>query len=136
MEEKILYTNLLIEGTLKLHESINGEIILKTIYQYDGKVKYSFNHINKIMNMTWAIRIPEWSKTYKISKNNIELKCEVKDGYAYINDSFTENDKVTLELNMRPYKIYANSKVSCDNGKVAIGRAPLIYCAEDRTRVV
>ena len=31
---------------------------------------------------------------------------------------------------MTPYRIYANYRIGADNGMVAIGRGPLIYCAE------
>jgi hypothetical protein len=126
-DDSTIYSNLFIGGQLDLTDQFGGQLTLKTAYPYDGRLEYTFS---KKMSLTLAVRLPDWSADTQISLNGKKADYSVKDGYAYIGGTFGENDMITVELDMSVKKIYANSKVSADSGKVAIQRGALVYCAE------
>ena len=81
--------------------------------------------------MALAVRIPSWSKTFKISKNGTEIGSQdlkLQNGYAYIDIS--TGDKIKLELNSNPYIVYPSAKIPDLSGNISICRGPLVYCAE------
>lgn len=125
-----VYSHLFIGGGIDLKDKLGGAINIKTDFPYSGTVTYSFKPENENMKLTLAVRIPCWSKDTKITLNGKEISPDIKDGYAYIDGSFTKNDVVMVELDMSVRKVYANPKVSADNGKIAFTRGPLVYCAE------
>jgi DUF1680 family protein len=126
-DDSTIYSNLFIGGQLDLTDQFGGQLTLKTAYPYDGRLEYTFS---KKMSLTLAVRLPDWSADTQISLNGKTTDYSVKDGYAYISGTFDENDMIMVELDMSVKKIYANSKVSADSGKVAIQRGALVYCAE------
>ena len=55
------------------------------MYPYDFSINYTIE--NSPDNMCLAVRIPAWSKDYKIIKNNEEVfahKFKIESGYIYI----------------------------------------------------
>ena len=125
-----LFSNLYVDGTLDLTESLGGRITLETDYPYDNVVTYRFAPVKETMSVPLAIRIPGWTKQVKLCLNGKELDCRIKDGYAYLHGEFTAEDKLTVEFEMSVRKVYASNKVAADTRKVALQRGPLIYCAE------
>ena len=125
-----LFSNLYVDGTLDLTESLGGRITLETDYPYDNVVTYRFAPVKETMSVPLAIRIPGWTKQVKLCLNGKELDCRIKDGYAYLHEEFTAEDKLTVEFEMSVRKVYASNKVAADTRKVALQRGPLIYCAE------
>jgi hypothetical protein len=127
LDENTVYSNIFIGGTLDVTDKFGGKIILKTGYPYDGRLEYNFS--GKV-HLTLAVRLPDWSIDTEILRNGEKADHTVKDGYAYIHGEFSENDVITVKFDMSVKKLYANSKVSADSGKVAIQRGPVVYCAE------
>ncbi len=125
-----LYSHLYIGGILDASDIYGGKIIVETAYPYEGSIAYRFVPEGESMDMTLAIRLPAWSKKTDIQKNGLPVSYEIRDGYAYISGSFVSTDIVTAEFDMSVQKIYADTRVSDDNGKIALSRGPLIYCAE------
>ena len=130
VEENIVYSHLYIGGILDLGENMNGKIEVETDYPYDNVVKYKMKPENSVMNMTLALRIPSWSENTMILYNGIGIHYKPENGYVYISESFSDNDEISLILDMKPEFNYANPKVSADSGKVAVSYGPLVYCAE------
>ncbi|MDR2590400.1 MAG: glycoside hydrolase family 127 protein, partial [Oscillospiraceae bacterium] len=52
-------------------------------------------------------------------------------GYVNISRSWQKNDVVVLNLNIKPQRIYANTKVRANAGNVALMYGPLVYCFEE-----
>lgn len=125
-----LFSNLYIDGTLDLRESLGGKITLETDYPYDPVLTYRFEPADETMSVPLAIRIPAWSREVKICINGEEAEYQRKDGYAYLHREFSKNDVLTVELEMSVRKVYASNKVAADTRKTALQRGPLIYCAE------
>ena len=55
---------------------------------------------------------------------------ELQNGYAVLNRKWKAGDKIEMLLPMEVKRVVANEKVKDDQGKVALQRGPLIYCAE------
>ena len=125
-----IFSNLYIDGTLDLTESLGGKITLETDYPYDNVLTYRFEPVKESMSVPLAIRIPGWTRQAKICLNGQELECRIKDGYAYLHEDFTADDKLTVEFEMDVRRVYASNKVAADTRKAALQRGPLIYCAE------
>lgn len=88
----------------------------------------------KPVHGTLAIRIPEWSRSFKVSGVTGELDestAQLKDGYLYVERDWKKGDSVKLELSMEPEFIAANTEVREDMNKTALRRGPFIYCLEE-----
>lgn len=102
----------------------NGmHIICKTNYPYSFEVNYEIVEGGRM-----AIRIPAWSKDYKIIQNGTDLNVELQKGYAYIDAN--SGDSIEIVLDEEPRFVYASAKVPELTGKTAIMRGPLVYCFE------
>lgn len=130
VEGNTVYSNLFIGGNLDVIDTLGGKISVETNYPYEGKVTYKFEPVDKTMKMTLAIRIPSWSENTSILSAGKEVKYDLKDGYAYITDTFTGEAEVTVSFDMSVKRNFAKHKVSADSGKVAFSRGPLVYCIE------
>ena len=142
IEESAIYSHLFIAGSLPLTDMT---VNIDSDYPYDGNIKYTFTNINGSVRKTFAVRIPMWSRNTTVCLNgkaiftlssdgkHVDIKedgSKYKEGYLYIDREFSDNDEITLCTDMTPYRIYSNYLVGANNGMVAIGRGPLIYCAE------
>ncbi len=93
------------------------------------------------------VRIPGWAqnealpsdlysfnsatdKKVTITVNGKPAEYTMRKGYAVINRVWKKNDVVAVNLPMEVRTVIANEKVKADNGKAALQRGPLIYCAE------
>lgn len=130
IEADTLFSNLFIAGTLDLTDCMGGRISLQTDYPYDHKITYHFEPEKETMSVALAVRIPGWSKETKIRVNGRTADCEIRDGYAYLRGDFGADDMVEVELDLSVRKVYTNSRVAANTGRVALQRGPLIYCVE------
>ncbi|HEY8782131.1 MAG TPA: glycoside hydrolase family 127 protein [Mucilaginibacter sp.] len=142
-----VYVNLFISGTGNL--TVNNKalkIIQQNNYPWEGALAFTIDPASA-MEMNLRIRIPGWAQdqampsdlyTYeKPSAQKIEIKVNGKPvdyqmikGYAVISKKWKKNDKVELTLPMDVRRVVANANVPDDNGKVALQRGPIMYCAE------
>ena len=99
------------------------------------------------MDLNLKIRIPGWAQNQAMpsdlyayeqsSAQKIEIKVngkpvdyQMKNGYAVISKKWKKDDKVELNLPMDVQRVVANTSLKDDQGKVALQRGPLMYCAE------
>lgn len=127
VEAEMVYSHLYIGGRL---ETPKGNITLKTDFPVSGVVTYTFEPNDTYMDITLAVRLPEWSKENCVFVNDEEYMGLAKDGYVFIKGSFTRDDVVSVSFDMSVRKVYANTNVAADTGKMCIMRGPLVYCAE------
>ena len=108
----------------------NGtKIYCKTDYPYGFSIEYNIESAPE--NTSLSVRIPSWSKDYKIIKNEKEIgahKLKIECGYIYI--PISKEDKIIIELDSNPYIVYPSSKIPDLSGQIAVCRGPLVYCAE------
>ncbi len=76
-----------------------------------------------------SVRIPGWSRNWRVLKNGEECAPEVVKGYAYFPE-LAAGDRVEMVLDDRAYFVYASGRVPADTGCAALKRGPLVYCFE------
>ncbi len=142
-----VYVNLFISGTGNLKVNNKAvKITQQNNYPWDGALAITVDPASS-MDMNLRIRIPGWAQNEAIpsdlyayqqpSTPKIEIKVngspveyQMVKGYAVISKKWKKNDKVELTLPMNVQRVVANTKVADDNGKVALQRGPIMYCAE------
>jgi uncharacterized protein len=142
-----LYINLYISNDAKIKlEKSEVDIIQKADFPWDGKVEITVNP-NKSAKFRLKLRIPGWAMNeaipgglYKfLNTDNEPVKLFINGaaaevnpiyGYAVINRIWREGDKVRIEFPMPVRTIIADDRIKDDNGKIAVQRGPVIYCAE------
>lgn len=79
-----------------------------------------------------AVRIPKWSGSYRVVKDGREVMVPVQEnGYIYIEEDFSRQTVIDLELEMEPKFMASNRNVHYNAQKAAIVRGPLVYCIEE-----
>jgi DUF1680 family protein len=58
------------------------------------------------------------------------VNYQMEKGYAVLTRKWKKNDKVEVILPMDVRRVAASDKIADDNGKVALQRGPIMYCAE------
>ena len=125
--ENTVFCHLFAAGTITFENGTKIKCITK--YPYDFNIEYNIESTPE--NMTLAIRIPSWSKNYKIIKNDKEIEAdELKLVLGYIYIPILKDDNIKVELDSNPYIVYPSSKIPDVSGQIAICRGPLVYCAE------
>ncbi len=79
---------------------------------------------------TLCLRIPGWAKEYALTLNGAALELKPERGYVRISRTFSDGDEIKLSLPMHARRVYANTRVRADLGKVAVMRGPMVYCLE------
>ena len=114
-----------VEGdTLFVNQFISSELsdgdltaTLETDYPRMGQVTVKAKGCRHI-----AIRIPAWCDYYNLSHPYM-----LKNGYAVVENN---RDAVTLNMDLIPRAVFADTRVLRAAGKAAIMRGPVVYCAE------
>jgi len=142
-----LYVNLFAANTANI--SIGGKNVTleeTTNYPWDGDVTIRVAQ-TKAKPFTMMIRIPGWVQNrvvpsklysynddvvagYEVSVNGQRVNGELQQGYLAISRKWKKGDVVTIHFDMPVRTVIANRRVSDDQGRVAVERGPLVYCAE------
>ena len=118
----------------------------KTNYPWDGRIEINLEPDNSI-DFSLCIRIPGWAKDQpvpsdlyryldycsdkaSIQVNGKTIELELEKGFAVIHRHWQKSDKVVLELPMTIRRVICHENVKNNNGKVALERGPIVYCAE------
>ena len=120
-EDNDIWCNLYIGGKLR------DDIEVVTNYPYSNEIKFKFL---KPFDKKLHLRIPDWSKSFKLSHNGNGINASIYMGYAEVASNFNEGDEICLTLDFTPRKIYSNVLLREDQEAVAIQRGPLVYCLE------
>jgi DUF1680 family protein len=138
--------NLFIGSRATIVENIRGtvEIIQETNYPWDGKVTLTINPQLEGM-FTIRVRIPGWSRGVEnpfglyqsnvkagvtLTVNGTAVKVVPVNGYAVVNRTWSQGDKIELMLPMEPRVVRADEKVANLTGMATISSGPLVYCFE------
>jgi len=142
-----LYVNLFGSNTAKV--KVNGkdvQLSQETKYPWEGDIAITINK-NKAGQFNLRIRIPGWVRNqvvpsnlysysdnkqlgYTVSVNGIEQKAELQNGYFGIDRKWKKGDVIRIHFDMEPRLVTALELVQADQGRVAVERGPLVYCAE------
>lgn len=79
-----------------------------------------------------ALRIPDWSRDhFTLQVNGKDADYTMANGYAVIDTTWTDGDVISIAFHDVVMRVYANSNVKFDVGKVAIQYGPIVYCLEE-----
>jgi len=106
------------------------KITQKTNYPWDDTVHFEISPgIPK--EFTLYLRRPEWSRRVQLTSDFEESLTDHENGYFRIRRRWSPGDKISLILDMTPQLLESNSRVTENNGRVAVQRGPLVYCLEE-----
>lgn len=116
------------DDVIFIHQYVGAEINAKSAqlkivstYAQNGRVIIDINPKKPIK---LALRIPEWSEDFSISK-----PYEIKDGYAYID--ITDKSEISVDFKPRARLIRCSNRVRDNVGRVAVSKGPFVYCIEE-----
>jgi DUF1680 family protein len=142
-----LYINLFVANEAKM--SVNGKdvyFIQESKYPWEGGVTIGVNPVG-VNIFTLALRIPGWARNEPVpgdlyrflDKNDQAVRLKVNGkaaevkidrGYARIRRKWRKGDVVEMRLPMPIRRVVAGDLVKDDEGKVALQRGPIVFCAE------
>lgn len=109
------------------------EVVLtqETLYPWSGAIKITVSAASAVSGRI-ALRLPEWSESYQLTVNGETAAAVNEQGFLVIDRTWQEGDQIQLTLDMTPKKVFANTRITEDIGKVAVTRGPLVYTAEEK----
>jgi DUF1680 family protein len=142
-----LYINLFVAGTARA--DVGGrpvDLNQETKYPWEGTVRILVNP-RPPRKFTVMLRIPGWAlnrpvptglyrfldkndQPMRLWVNRKPVEFEVENGYVRLNRKWRSNDLIELILPMPNRRIIADERVHEDDGKVALQRGPVVFCAE------
>ncbi len=146
-KDKDLYVNLF--GGNKAEIKVDGKKVVlsqETQYPWNGDILIKVDD-NKAGQFRMRIRIPGWVRgkvtpsdlysysdnkqlSYSVKVNGQDVTSELQDGYFGIDRKWKKGDRVEVHFDMEPRLVTALEEVNADQGRVAVERGPLVYCAE------
>jgi len=157
--ERTLYNGLIsgisLDGKLFFYPNSKGEIDMsgrtvsihqETEYPWKGTVKMTVDP-EPACKFDLYVRIPGWArnqlipsdlyrfmnqsdKKVTITVNGRPFRFKMKNGFARIDRYWKKNDMIVLDLPMPIRRVLAHDSVAADQGRVALQRGPVVYCAE------
>ncbi len=143
-----LYVNLFASGTASI--TLDGgkkvEVIQETNYPWSGDVKLTVNPA-KSGDVTMRVRIPGWARDQAVPSdlyrfadgakapvhlevNGRPVPVNLEKGYATLSRNWKKGDVIHLVLPMPVRRVIGNAKIVADQGRIALQRGPVLYCAE------
>lgn len=123
-----LWVNLYIGNKAQFSvDGVDVTIEMNTNYPWEGKVQFVIN-TSKRLKRALRFRVPGWCKQFSIDGKSDGLKIE--NGYAVI-DKWQSGDAFVIDMAMPVEKVVADPRVKADEGKVALQRGPIVFCAEE-----
>jgi len=147
-----LYINLYVSSKAMLSMGDGQmEVVQENNYPWDGHLAFVLSPASS-QPLAVRLRIPGWagneampSSLYSfegklsdsglpvvpsIRINDKKVSYQLEAGYAVLQRSWKKGDRIELELPMPVREIRASAHLLEDDGKVAVGRGPLMYCLE------
>ena len=85
---------------------------------------------------TVTLRVPAWSRTTSLTVAGIEVDLGDpavlgEDGYVSVTRSWSEDDRVVVQLDTAPRRLRPDARLADHAGLVAVARGPLMYALEE-----
>ena len=127
------------DGTILSHQFIASKaqfqndfsVVQKGNFPWDGNISWELKN-SGTQEQRFGIRIPGWSANSFLLKIDgaVVDPPEVADGFTYVTVAAGAAMSIDLELDMSVRPVRANNHVAADEGKIAVMRGPMVYCAE------
>ena len=147
VKDRQLYVNLFVGNTSTVN--VAGKTVTleqTTQYPWDGDISIKVL-ATKQKDFQMMVRIPGWVRGevvpsdlytfndgkqtgYTVTVNGQKVDGQLQKGYMAINRQWKKGDVVRVHFDMEPRTVVANSQVKDDQGRMAVERGPLVYCAE------
>ena len=147
VKDRQLYINLFAGNTATMQ--VGGKDVVleqQTSYPWDGDITITIKK-NQAKAFDMLVRIPEWVNgtpvpsdlyqfndgvkgNYSVKVNGQPVSGKLEKGYLVINRQWKKGDVVSIHFDMPVRTITAHEKVKADQGRIAVERGPLVYCAE------
>jgi len=147
VKDRQLYINLFAGNTATMQ--VGGKDVVleqQTSYPWDGDITITIKK-NQAKTFDMLVRIPEWVNgtpvpsdlyqfndgvkgNYSVKVNGQPVSGKLVKGYLVINRLWKKGDVVSIHFDMPVRTITAHEKVKADQGRIAVERGPLVYCAE------
>lgn len=147
VKDRQLYINLFAGNTATMQ--VGGKDVVleqQTCYPWDGDITITVKK-NQAKAFDMLVRIPEWVNgtpvpsdlyqfsdgvkgSYSVKVNGQPVSGKLEKGYLVISRPWKKGDVVSVHFDMPVRTITAHEKVKADEGRVAVERGPLVYCAE------
>lgn len=144
-----VYVNLYIGNETEIPlENGNLQLSQTTNYPWEGSVELEILN-KKAISAVLKLRVPGWARNqvmdgdlYRYNDNHSPAivvtingepsKTLIEDGYITLeNDTWAPNDKINISFEMPIRKVVSHELVAANEGKIALERGPLVYCAEE-----
>ena len=148
--DEALYVNLFIAGTAEV--DVGGQavtVIQETRYPWSGAVRITVEPERK-RRFAVHVRIPGWaqgrpvptdlysyagngsdaSPGVSVRVNGLPVSADLDQGFARIRRAWRKGDRIDIDLPMEPRRVASHPQVKDNEGRVAVERGPLVYCAE------
>lgn len=142
-----LYVNLFAGNTATMQ--VGGKQVVleqQTNYPWDGDISIKVMK-NQAKAFRMLIRIPGWvdrqpvpsdlyrfsddvQGSYTVKVNGRPVEGQLENGYLAIDRQWKKGDVVSVQLDMPVRTVKADQHVKADQGRTAVERGPLVYCAE------
>lgn len=147
VKDRNLYVNLFAGNTATMQ--VGGKQVVleqQTNYPWDGDISIKvMKNQGKAFRM--LIRIPGWvdrqpvpsnlyrfsddvQGSYTVKVNGRPVEGQLENGYLAIDRQWKKGDVVSVQLDMPVRTVKADQHVKADQGRTAVERGPLVYCAE------
>lgn len=147
VKDRQLYVNLFAGNTATMQ--VGGKDVVleqQTSYPWDGDITITIKK-NQVKAFDMLVRIPEWVNgtpvpsdlyqfndgvkgSYSVKVNGQPVSGNLEKGYLVISRPWKKGDVVSVHFDMPVRTVTAHEKVKADEGRIAVERGPLVYCAE------
>jgi DUF1680 family protein len=101
-----------------------------TNYPWDNDILFSLQ-VDQPVQFDLALRIPEWSRDFRLTVNGAPFSAAPVNGYAHIQRKWATGDEVALSLSMPVERVVAHPHIRQNAGNIALQRGPVVYCLEE-----
>lgn len=147
VKDRNLYVNLFAGNTATMQ--VGGKQVVleqQTNYPWDGDISIKVMK-NQAKAFRMLVRIPGWvdrqpvpsdlyrfsddvQGSYTVKVNGRPVEGQLENGYLAIDRQWKKGDVVSVHLDMPVRMVKADQRVKADQGRTAVERGPLVYCAE------
>lgn len=122
-ENKAVYINLFADSSV---DCDGIKLVQHTSFPYSNRIKLVADSAGEC---TIKIRIPYWSRNFKISAYGKSIPYKAENGYAVLCGKWN-NTVMDITFETPVMAVKASSSVIADANRIAVQRGPFVYCAE------
>ncbi len=108
--------------------AVDGTVVrMATNYPWESRIVITVEECAAGTKLN--IRKPGWCNQWTLSLNGESLSLSAKVGYLRL--TIRPGDEIVFTPDMPARRVYADPRVMEDQGRVAVMRGPVVYCAEE-----